>query len=163
MSRGIGPVRRDARYALQPDSFGNDLEAQEADRFKAELIGMLEQEGYSKRIYRTGNGMEAIAYLRGDTPFRHEPLLLDDGGSILPSSSGHVIRLLEKGGQPRGPKDDEEPLTGDRVLKIAIRHAEGANQSLHGQVLRLLATYNIFDPQADEGDEGTVVYAFKRF
>ncbi len=126
---------------------------------------MLEKEGYKARVYRVDQDVEAIAYIKDEVPFREEPILLDDGGSILPQSGGEVNRLLSKIGNPQDP-DDIEPMGGDYVLKIAIRDANGKNEALHDIVVRLLAKYGIVNPSDGVYSppvEGTVVYALKRF
>lgn len=161
----IEQVRRDARYCLRPDSFGDDLESSKVDEFKAELVDMLEARGYKERVYRMDQDMETIAYIKDKVPFRKEPILLDDGGSIIPQSEEQLCGLLSKIGKPHDP-NDIDPMGGDYVLKIAIRDAGESNEALHDTIVRLLVKYGIVNPN-DESFcppiEGTIVYALKRF
>lgn len=161
----IEQVRRDARYCLKPDSFGDDLEAFKVDEFKAELVDMLEAQRYKERVYRMDQDMTIIAYIKDEVPFRKEPILLDDGGSIIPQSKEQLCGLLSKIGKPHDP-NDIDPMGGDYVLKIAIRDAGEVNKDLHDTVVQLLEKYGIVNP--NDGSfcppiEGTIVYALKRF
>ena len=133
----IGEVGDTPRISFL-QNFGNDLESHFVNQFKYELVDMLRKNGYRPVPYSLG-GTDVVAYEMEEVPFRQEPIIIDDGRTIIER---------------------------DKVLKIAVRDAHGANRSLHDRVLELLHSHVLHDlePGSDMPcEEGTVVYALKRF
>jgi len=151
-------VRQSARPVFTYD-WENDLQSDLVDRIKSEITRYLRLQGYKRMIYKITDVMETVAYVNEDVPFRNEPILLDDGGSVIPATA----KRLEKIG--RLSEDNELGLLGDRVLKIAIRDAYGKNKYLHFDILGIICQRI---PLLETGEDrpvqpDTVVYALKRF
>jgi hypothetical protein len=118
--------------------WGNDLLSAKADIFKSELIKILVTEGYKERLYFKGNGLETVAYILEEVPFRQEPILLDDGCRIAGTQ---------------------------RILSIAIRDALGMNRRLYHYVHGLLTRYTIRPARESNNpcNDGTRVFMVSRY
>jgi hypothetical protein len=127
--------------------WGNYVDPRVIARFEKNLREELAEMGYTPRLYADEFGPDAfgaVAYVhsaeKDTTPFREEPILIDDGSC---------------------------KLAGIDVFKVAIRDAEGENKGLHNIVLMLMAKHRIMEPNSigtpkDCCAEGTQVYALKR-
>lgn len=166
-------VRQGPRHSLVPDDFGTDVPAAVVDLIKVNLESSLRDAGFSSREYssdtrennvnpfiariagRMGGeagiealekGIDARAYFHGKSLPRREAILIDDGGTIL-----------------NGAKFGST----DKVLKIAVRDAHGANAELAHQVETELMLHDIDVEEAKRVDRlpatGTVLYSLKRY
>ncbi|MBW2980783.1 hypothetical protein KY360_05190 [Candidatus Woesearchaeota archaeon] len=126
--------------------WGNYVDPKTVKDFRGELERTLRLMGYTPLAYRDDVGPDAfgaVAYVhsayKDTTPFREEPILIDDGSC---------------------------KLAGKDVFKVVIRDAEGKNRQLHDRVLMLMARFHIIEPNSigsvDDCAEGTLVYALKR-
>ena len=106
-------VRGAERLWFDGDPMGNRAADSVVDSFKINLEEYLASEGYAPVPYHTGNQPEAIGYAKRPCLLRDEPVLIDDGGTVIQS-------------------------TGLRVLKVAVRDAEGKNKPLHDRIVEML-------------------------
>lgn len=143
---GKRKVRATARNYVNDQTdgrvWGNYVDPRVIDEFVEDLKRELAEGGYTPCHYADDvgpDGFGAVAFAKGQMPFREEPALIDYGSC---------------------------QLDGRDVLKVAIRDAEGKNKPLHDKVLMLMARSRIMEPNSigsvDECAEGTQVYALKR-
>ena len=89
--------------------------------------------------------VDATAFFKGASLPRQEPIMLDDGGTLV-------------SGESQGDTD--------KVLKILIRDHQGANAHLALMVEECLKTYHVDVEEAKRGsraEAGGIVYALKRY
>lgn len=152
--RTMEGVRIDTRTVPTGGYWGNDVAVKVVDSVKIRLEDFLLAEGYCQMFY-TPDGIvegdflkreelfrgcmsEAIGYVNGIVPRRHEPVLIDDGG----------IQVY-----------------GFPVLSVVIRDAHGFNSDLHRKMVGLLHEAGVEVVQgyhAQSPAPGTVIYALKR-
>ncbi len=166
-------IRQNPRINMQPDEWGVDISSTIVDSIRDVLIQRCQELGFKERDFSSRErvreispsnpmfdllgavggeaareaakrSIDAKAFYRIDELPRKEPILIDDGGTIV---HGHKAGDF------------------DSVLKIAVRGWEGENVDTNDLVEEILIQNGIDPIEAafgSCGEDGTLVYALKR-
>ena len=130
------------RVGLQICDYSGAPEKLSADAIANSPVAMLHGVELAQKL---NCGVKATGYFRGERVLRKEAVVIDDGGT----------RIFGR-----------EETDVDNVLKIAVRDADGTNRDIRDLVEESLSDASIDPSEAKNGvtgEEGTVVYALKRF